>query len=92
MVYKTCKKQPEPIDPDLWIQALIFFRDNRETENEIKKSLEIIRRRNILSPLLVLSILKEKKSGDTKESLKFGLISHYLLEFTKTQNKRIKKH
>jgi len=62
------------MDGDLWIQALTYFRDlqqndkERDTENELrcekylKQALKVIGDYNILSPLLVLEILKPNKN------------------------------
>ena len=50
--------QNEPINGDMWIQALTYFRDQQEAEPQLVLALKEIRERNILSPLLVLEILK----------------------------------
>lgn len=72
-------QQNEPVNGDLWIQALTYFRDQPGSEEELKQALEEIRKKNILSPLLVLEILKENPK------LKFGVLRQFLLQNLKTQ-------
>ena len=62
------------MDGDLWIQALTYFRDlkandkERDSESEmrcekyLKQALDVIGTHSILSPLLVLEILKPNPS------------------------------
>ena len=88
MVLDVCREYQklESNDPsvarDLWIQALIYFRD-LPTPNDGKylgKALAIISsdressKEDVLNPLLVLEILK------SKPKLKFGVIRDYLLK------------
>ena len=70
----------------MWIQALTYFRDQEDSAEQLKLALKEIREKNILSPLLVLEILKGNRN------LKFGLLKSFLLENLKTQQKRIDKH
>ena len=51
----------------------------------MKQALEEIRKKNILSPLLVLEILKENPK------LKFGVLRNFLLQSLKTQQDSIKR-
>jgi hypothetical protein len=84
-VLEVCKGEAfivqhnEPVNGDLWIQALTYFRDQQGSEEEMKQALEEIRKKNILSPLLVLEILKENPK------LKFGVLRNFLLQSLKTQ-------
>ena len=78
--------QNEPINGDMWIQALTYFRDQQEAEPQLILALKEIRERNILSPLLVLAILKRN------QNLPFRILKSFLLENLKTQQKRIDKH
>ena len=83
--------QNEPINGDMWIQALTYFRDQAEPHdirnNELLiAALKDIREKNILSPLLVLEILKRNPN------LRFGVLKSFMLEHLKTQQKRIDKH
>ena len=78
--------QNEPINGDMWIQALTYFRDQSDSDEQLIAALREIREKNILSPLLVLEILKGNSN------LKFGLVKSFLLENLKTQQKRIDKH
>ena len=68
----------ESTNGDLWIQALTYFRDQPGSEPQLKMALDEIRKKNILSPLLVLEILKENSS------LKFGVLREFLLQNLKT--------
>jgi hypothetical protein len=73
---------------ELWIQALTYFRDLKENDiatHFIEKALEFIGSHNVLSPLLVLEILKEKKE------LKFSVIKKFMMSKLKTQTKTIKE-
>ena len=66
---------------ELWIQALTYFRDLKENDiatHFIEKALEFIGSHNVLSPLLVLEILKEKKE------LKFSVIKKFMMSKLKT--------
>lgn len=82
---------------DLWIQALTYFRDIPkiiEAQSEIQKSLDFIiekekdkeKKEEIISPLLVLEILK------SKPQLKFGVIKQYLLNRLEIQDRIIRKN
>ena len=44
----------------MWIQALTYFRDQYDAEEHLVAALREVREKNILSPLLVLEILKGK--------------------------------
>lgn len=75
----------------MWIQALTYFRDQASPHdtrhNELLiTALKEIREKNILSPLLVLEILKNNKN------LRFGILKSFMLEHLKNQQKRIDKH
>jgi hypothetical protein len=63
----------DQVNGDLWIQALTYFRDQKDSEYQLTKALDEIRKKNILSPLLVLEILKENPR------LKFGVLRQFLL-------------
>ena len=63
----------EQVNGDLWIQALTYFRDQKDTDHLLTRALDEIRKKNILSPLLVLEILKENPK------LKFGVLRQFLL-------------
>lgn len=75
----------ESTNGDLWIQALTYFRDQPGSEPQLKMALDEIRKKNILSPLLVLEILKENSR------LKFGVLREFLLQNLKTQQDQIKR-
>lgn len=74
------------MDGDLWIQALTYFRDlqsndkERDTENEmrcekyLKQALKVIGDFNILSPLLVLEILKPN------DRLRYSVLQPFLTQ------------
>ena len=70
------KKDSAQQDADLWIQALTYFKnienDSVKRDMYIKKSLDEIAKKNILSPLLVLEIL------GTQKDIKFEVISDFL--------------
>ena len=78
----------------MWIQALTYFRDQNDSygklrpdaQENLEKALKEIREKNILSPLLVLEILK------ANQKLPFSIVKSFLLENLKTQQKRIDKH
>lgn len=83
--------QKEPINGDMWIQALTYFRDQADSHNSrndelLREALREIREKNILSPLLVLEILKRNPN------LRFGVLKSFMLEHLRTQQKRIDKH
>ena len=69
----------------MWIQALTYFRDQYDAEEHLVAALREVREKNILSPLLVLEILKGK------QSMPFRIVKNFLLENLKTQGKRIEK-
>lgn len=57
---------------------MTYFRDQSDADEQLVMALKEIRERNILSPLLVLEILKGNKG------LKFGVLKSFLLENLKT--------
>lgn len=69
----------------MWIQALTYFRDQKDTDHLLTRALDEIRKKNILSPLLVLEILKENPK------LKFGVLRQFLLQNLKNQQDSIKR-
>lgn len=82
---------------DLWIQALTYFRDISDINKaqiEIKKALDFIiaqengkeKKEEILSPLLVLEILK------SRPNLKYKVIKQYLLNRLEIQDGLIVKN
>lgn len=82
------KKDRAQQDADLWIQALTYFRDIKGNDsvrdNYLKKSLEHIGEKNILSPLLVLEILAPRSE------IKFDVISPFLIKKLQDQQRVIK--
>lgn len=76
---------------ELWIQALTYFRDrtsavsDRESEDFLLRALDFIEGHNVLSPLLVLEILAEKKD------LKFRVLKKFMKLKLKAQSEVIKR-
>ena len=73
---------------ELWIQAVTYFRDLNEafkSEYFLMQALEFIGSMNVLSPLLVLEILQEKKD------LKFKVLKKFMMTKLKAQTKTIKE-
>jgi len=72
--------QDSPESGELWIQALTYFRDrtsppavsDRVCEEYLMNALDFIADHNVLSPLLVLEILAEKKN------LKFRVLKKFM--------------
>ena len=73
---------------ELWIQALTYYRDMEDRftcERFLTKALDYIGQMNILSPLLVLEILSNKKD------LKFEVLKRFLKLKLEQQTSTIKQ-